>query len=206
MEKGEKDKNKTFIKNFTSWYDKPKKYTQNPYLELVANYALPIGVSDNGHTHYYATPYGIISGCIAENRKEELVKEDFVSSIGQLGIQLVSGHKEMLVDFLYAQGDLKQTTTEHITPENAVTMDFDDVDLPSELKEMILPPGISLSEALLNLHLEQYLHDMAPDEHLLATLMKDINEGKIQIFIDDTIVNINTILEKGKKILLKKKK
>lgn len=204
MEKIEKNKD-AFIKNFKSWYDEPKKYPGDPELALVVNYTLPIGISANGHTHYYATPYGIVSGCIAENRKEELVEKDFVSSIGTLGIQLVSGHKEMLADFLRSQGALEKAKTEYITPENAVTIDFDTISFPSELKEMILPSHITVAEALLNLHLEQYLHPITPDEQLLITLMKNIGEGKIQLIADDTIVNINTILERGQKILLKKK-
>ncbi|HLD26470.1 MAG TPA: hypothetical protein VJB63_00715 [Patescibacteria group bacterium] len=201
----ESKQNKTFIKNFRSWYDEPKKFPSDSERELVTNYALPIGISTNGHTHYYATPYGIVSGCIAENRKDELVEKDFVSSIGLLGVQLVSGHKKMLADFLRSQGSLEKARTEHIVPENAVTIDFDTVLFPSELKQMILPPHITVSETLLNLHMEQYLHDMTPDEQLLTTLMKNIEEGHIQVLVDEKQIDINTILDKGQKMLLKKK-
>lgn len=187
--------------SFISWYDEPKKYPADPEYEKVVSLCLPIGIADNGHTHYYATPYGIVSGCIAENRKEEMM------NFGPLGVGLVTGHKEMLTDFLRRQGAMVETKYENTIPGHAVTIDFDRGDFPAQLKEMLLPPHISLGEALLNLHLEQYLHDdVAPNEQLLTDLMHDIAEGKVRIMVNNKEADITDTLIASSKITLEKKK
>jgi len=196
----------SFLYHF-SWFDPPK-VTRNPKNQRLLNQVIPLGVALNGHTHFYATPYGIVSGCVSENPQASRILEKEHNAAQGVGI--VTGHREMLVDFLKRQRGV-QDDNEDDKPlvyggENAITIDFEDGTLPAVLKEMLLPPGITLNEVLLNLHIEQFLHDnITYDRRLLFDLLEDIRAGEKELYAGDKRLNLNDILPAGTKIILKQK-
>lgn len=187
-----------------TWYESPK-ISANPEYEQLLNQTLPLGVATNGHTHYYATPYGIVSGCVSVTPDQSGIFEN--EHIAALGVGIITGHREMLSDFLAKHRndsiEVKTDKTELLST-SAIRIDFDDPSIPVELKQMALPAGISLSEALLNLHIEQYLHPISRDRQFLENLVIKIESGEMGVFIKDRQITMNDRIPKGSKIILRK--
>lgn len=202
-----KHKNKEDLKNnFISWSVEPKNYPEDLNIEKIANFILPIGVAKNGHSHFYATPYGIVSGCVSENpERSGLLKKPYS---GRLGVN-VTGHKEMLLDFLRKEEKYNLITEESLNRENseilnAISVKFENLNLFRGLEKMVLPGNIALSEVLINLHIEQYLHNnLIPTPGLLEDLKTGIKENKIQAFLGDKKLGITDIIPGNSKIIFK---
>lgn len=206
-------KNKENLKNgFASWSKEPKCFPKDLSVEKIANLVLPIGVAKNGHSHFYATPFGIVSGCVSENSEQsDLLKKH---RPGKLGVN-ITGHREMLLDFL--EREEKKHNGEELNEEkpnngnaeiiNTISISFENFDLPRDLEEMILPGNITLSEVLTNLHIEQYLHDdLIPPQNLLNDLKNGIKNNEIQVFLDDKKLSLTDLVPGNSKIIFKKLK
>lgn len=195
---------KKFFENF-SWYAKPKKYKEEyKQEEFLTNNALPAGPAPNGHSHFYFTPYGIVSGCVSEaSQQSDILRKDHPLS---KGAWLITGHKEMLLDFLKNYGEISSYKKEIETiPAGAITVKIENLNLPKQLERMILPPNITLGEMILNLHLEQYLHKgMAVNEFLLNDIMEQLNSGEIIAKANGKILKLEDRIEPSTKIIFEK--
>ncbi len=192
-----------FLEQF-SWYSPPKKYEKDPEYELLVNNVLSLGIAENGHAHFYATPFGIISGCVSEFPESSGIFDK--NHLAAKGIGRITGHREMLLDYIARHRDKNYSYKEEAKniPESALTIEFENMNLSKELQEMVLPSGIPLSEVFTNLHLEQYLHNtITPDKYLLDMLGNNLRTGKMLAMIDNKEIALNDIIPQGSKIILK---
>lgn len=202
--KSGKETEKSFFANF-SWYPQPKKYKEEfSQEEFLTNKALPAGPAPNGHSHFYFTPYGIVSGCVSESiQQSDILKKDHPLS---KGAWLITGHKEMLLDFLKKSGEILSYEKEmEAIPGEAVTVKIENLDLPKQMEQMILPSNITLGEMILNLHIEQYLHkEVEANEHLLNDIMEQLNSEEITAEANGKILKLDDKIEPDAKVIFKK--
>lgn len=206
-ENADKSIKKKFLKNF-SWYAEPKKYKEEyKQEELLRNETLPAGPALNGHSHFYFTPYGIVSGCVSEAKEQSGILSKNHPAVK--GAEVITGHKEMLLDFLKTRGEILSIERgEEVIPEGAVTVKIKNLDLPKQLERMALPPNITLGEMILNLHLEQYLYkEIKINDNLLNDLMfQFINYGEIVARANGKILKLEDRIEPNTKVVFEKQK
>lgn len=183
-----------FLENF-KWNGNYAEFSNDPEYEKIADTSLPIGASPNGHTRFYATPYGIVSGCVSQEGIFEAESQN-------LGVWLVTGHKEMLKDFMEKQEAHKKFTEEIKKPKaGGFEIKFENTDIPPELEKAILPANISVGEFLLNLHFEQYLHSgFKPRQDFLKELMRKFDEGEITVMAGDAPLKLDDKIPPHSKI------
>ncbi len=194
------EEKKKFLQNF-SWFEKPKQSKDDKEIEFLANNALPFGVAPNGHTHFYVTTYGIVSGCVSEASEQSGILKNNHPAAKSVGV--ITGHREMLLDFLKTQGKIFSSETgEETIPKGAITVKIKNLDLPKQLEQMILPPNITLGEVILNLHLEQYLHkEIEIRDGLLKEIMGQFDYDEIVVRANGKILKLEDKIEPNAKVV-----
>lgn len=200
FEKGEK---LDIIPAQFSWFPSRKISTKTDN-EQILNQALPLGVALNGHTHYYATPYGIISGCVSVPPKMSGIFED--EHIAARAVGVITGHREMLQDFFKRQEEKESKENKNYqetTSANGITINISETDIPKELESMILPGNITLREVLLNLQIEQYLQHIHRNAQLIQKLIKEVEADDVEVFLENKKLSLTDSIPGGSKIIMK---